>query len=66
MLCVWPEIVNTNHWLDNVKYIAAYENFVLKSIMLDVANKVFIHLSGKEEVILRTNKEPNPRVSINV
>ncbi|XP_022173622.1 uncharacterized protein LOC111036044 [Myzus persicae] len=46
MLCVWPEIIHISHWLEDVPFDPVTENFILKSIMLDIANKVFINLSS--------------------
>lgn len=51
MLCVWPEIIDISHWLDCVRFESTNDNFILKSIMLDIMHKVFISLSGKTEVI---------------
>lgn len=51
MLCVWPEVVQTSHWLSNVRFDSVYENFLLKKIMLDIINRVFLNLSRKHEVI---------------
>jgi len=50
MLCVWPETVHESHWLDGVRFECAVENFVMKNIMLDVMNRVFVNLSRKPEV----------------
>lgn len=50
MLCVWPEIIKISHWLEDVEFYPVYENFIFKSIMLDIINKVFINLSSKIEV----------------
>jgi len=50
MLCVWPEIIHISHWLEDVEFYPVNENFVFKSIMLDIINKMFINLSSKIKV----------------
>lgn len=52
MLCVWPETIQSLHWLSNVKYEFVSENIILKHIMLDIINKVLIKSLKKIEVIL--------------
>jgi len=51
MLCVWPEIIQISHWLEDVPFQPVNENFILKNIMLDIVNKVFITLSSDIKVI---------------
>lgn len=55
MLCVWPEVVLTSHWLNDVRFDSVYENFLLKKLMLDIVNRVFLNVSRKPEVILYNN-----------
>lgn len=50
MLSVWPEIIRISHWLDNVTFNFVNENFIFKSIMIGVMNKVFINSSQKIKV----------------
>lgn len=52
MLCVWPEVVQPSHWLNNVRFDSENENFVMKNIMLDIVNRLFLNVSQKPEVIL--------------
>lgn len=52
MLCVWPEITQNSHWLENVKFNFTNENFILKNIMLHIIHKFFIKMAQKFEVIL--------------
>ncbi|KAL5240006.1 hypothetical protein ACI65C_007416 [Semiaphis heraclei] len=49
MLCVWPEIIHISHWLEDVAFNPVNENYVLKSIMLDITNKMFTNFSSKIE-----------------
>lgn len=51
MLCVWPEIIQISHWLEDVAFNPVNENFILKSIMLRIVNKVFVNSASKIKVI---------------
>lgn len=51
MLCIWPEIVQKSHWLDNVRFDYVNENFIFKNIMLDIINKASTSLQKRVKVI---------------
>lgn len=50
MLCVWPEILQKSHWLNNVYFDFVNENFIFKNIMIDIVNEAFINLKKSVKV----------------